>query len=476
MLWIALIVPDLPLQVFTRGLDEPGLLAVVEMRPRQRLVCASPAATAQGVESGGSLAGALAVAPALVLAQRDLALERATLEELAVWGSRFTPSVSLAPPNAILLEVGSCLRLFGGVEALVENLQSGARALGLEIAFAAAPTPLAALWLATVTPGTLLSPRPGWEACLDLLPVALLCEGGSVSQGTLELLRGIGMKTLGDVARLPRDGLARRQAAEVTRTLARARGDMPDVRSWHRPPERFASRVVLPVPMATTEPLLFAASRLISAMVAWLEGLHAAIDRFSLVLEHEKAPATVLEIVTGQPGRDASRLLMLVREHLAAKSLEAPVEALQLLADSPLARPGHTPDLFGDPGQVRDSAAMLLDRLRARLGRQAVRSVCPWPDHRPEQAWRAAEPGDKNAGAATLTTSRPTWLLQTPRALGSIHDLALLHGPERIESGWWDGNDVRRDYFVARAPSAALWWIFRDLDSPGNWYLHGYFG
>jgi protein ImuB len=43
---------------------------------------------------------------------------------------------------------------------------------------------------------------------------------------------------------------------------------------------------------------------------------------------------------------------------------------------------------------------------------------------------------------------------------------------ERIESGWWDGNDVGREYFVARNPVQSLLWIYRDVQ---GWYLHGFF-
>ena len=52
---------------------------------------------------------------------------------------------------------------------------------------------------------------------------------------------------------------------------------------------------------------------------------------------------------------------------------------------------------------------------------------------------------------------RPFWLLPAPEPLAEIGaaphrggPLKLLAGPERIESGWWDGSDVARDYFVAR--------------------------
>jgi protein ImuB len=52
--------------------------------------------------------------------------------------------------------------------------------------------------------------------------------------------------------------------------------------------------------------------------------------------------------------------------------------------------------------------------------------------------------------------------------------LVLDGAPERIESGWWDGADVRREYHVARNGRGRCGWVFRDLRT-GHWYLHGVF-
>jgi len=54
--------------------------------------------------------------------------------------------------------------------------------------------------------------------------------------------------------------------------------------------------------------------------------------------------------------------------------------------------------------------------------------------------------------------------------------LCLERGPERIETGWWDGDDIRRDYYVARNRRGARLWVYQDLRSVANWYLHGIFG
>ena len=61
------------------------------------------------------------------------------------------------------------------------------------------------------------------------------------------------------------------------------------------------------------------------------------------------------------------------------------------------------------------------------------------------------------------------WLVEEKQL--SEDEFTLLAGPERIESGWWDGDDAKRDYFVARLHSSMVW-IYREN---GEWRLHGFF-
>ena len=68
----------------------------------------------------------------------------------------------------------------------------------------------------------------------------------------------------------------------------------------------------------------------------------------------------------------------------------------------------------------------------------------------------------------SCTAPRPLWLLPEPIPLAEHQHrpvygtpLTLLSGPERIESGWWDGQWAERDYFIARDEQHALLWIFR---------------
>jgi protein ImuB len=137
-------------------------------------------------------------------------------------------------------------------------------------------------------------------------------------------------------------------------------------------------------------------------------------------------------------------------------------------------------------GSGRDTAPQLVERLRARLGEEAVYAIAPVPEHRPEAAWqrvhelRLTSAARRGEIPAVCDMPRPVWLLDEPAMLSQsleqlLHQgLILEDGPERIESGWWDGKDVARDYYIARQVLGARWWVFQERRTK-NWFLHGVF-
>jgi protein ImuB len=63
--------------------------------------------------------------------------------------------------------------------------------------------------------------------------------------------------------------------------------------------------------------------------------------------------------------------------------------------------------------------------------------------------------------------------LGLPRRHGPLR---LVGEPERIESGWWDGADVARDYYTAVDVHGVRLWVFRERHAPHGWFLQGVFG
>jgi protein ImuB len=388
----------------------------------------------------------------LWLALHFPALPPDALAPIAAWACQFTPRVSLEPPQELLLEVQGSLRLYGGLAELRASLDAGLIALGFPARVAVAATARAALWLAR---------GPG-EA-LEALPV-------EVTRLDVEFFRSIGVRSLGELLRLPREGLAQRCGAEVVRDLDRALGALAEPRAYFAPPPGFAARLELPAEVFHAEALLFGARRLLVQLEGLLTARQAGIRGFALHLTHADAPPTTLQVGLASPARDAERMAQLLRERLANVTLPQPVTAMRLEAGDFAPLPGRSGGMFGDAAGEAEGWARLLERLRARLGHEAVHGLAVEPDHRPEHAWRRVEPGEWDPREFHAPGARPSWLL-APRKLveGQFTPLA---GPERIESGWWDGDEARRDYFIAQLPNASLAWVYREA---GEWYLHGLF-
>lgn len=477
MLWLALHFPALSLEIHTRGSASSLPLAVVEKHAgRTRVIACSATASEQGVRIGMQGSAAQALAAGLVIRQRDPVAEAAALEGLALWAGRFTPGVSLQSPDGLLLEIGTCLKLHRGLGRLLRQVRRGLDAMAYRHTQACAPTPSAAWLLARATPPGPLHPGslPAISVPrLDALECALagLCvDLLDLPQDTLDNLERIGLHTLGDCLSLPRAGVARRFGQALLDQLDRALGRLPEPRAFYVAPPRFSRRLELPAPVEHAEALLFAAHRLLPELETYLGWHQAGVQQLELICQHEQMPATRVTVGFVKPQRAAERTGLLLRETLARTVLAAPVSAIVLEAESLLPLELNTADLFAG-GSPHDEGSLLLERLRVRLGSEAVFGIAAAPDHRPERAWQRCEAGRALTEARPL--QRPLWLLQRPRSCAD-GELVLNEGPERIESGWWDGRPVDRDYYIARDRSGARLWVFCERQS-GEWFVHGLF-
>lgn len=82
------------------------------------------------------------------------------------------------------------------------------------------------------------------------------------------------------------------------------------------------------------------------------------------------------------------------------------------------------------------------------------------------------------AGAPLRFRSLPQFggcpALSKPAAYFTEYSVGRSWGPERIETGWWRGGLVRRDYYHVETPRGQRFWLFHDLHG-GSWFLHGEF-
>lgn len=471
-LWLAVHLPHLPFEALARPQPQPGGWGVTETRGRSEVIVAADAtARAAGVAPGQRLGEALALATGLRLLSRDVAAERQRLQTLAYWALQFSSQVSLLE-SGLILEIGGSLRLFGGPEALLARLQQGLTGLGFEADAAAAPSPSAARLFARSRPGTCITSSDELQRALMQQPVTSL----DLAPRAVTLMRRLGLRTIGECRRLPRTGLARRFGPTVLQALDRLYAETPEPLPPVLPPRRFDAAQVLPAPLQGVPALLPWIERLLQQLQGLLTDLDAQVEYLELDLQHLRAAATRLRLELAAPAQDTHHWLELWRLRLEAQPWPESVTGLRLCSGPLLAAARRPRDLF-DAAAGTEDRARLIERLRARLGQPAVQGLQVLADHRPEYSWRCCEPG--LAARAAAAAPRPLWLLPRPEPLAGASDLPprgieLLHGPERIEGGWWDGDDVARDYYRAREPDGSRSWLYRDRRS-GRWYRQGRF-
>ncbi len=535
MLWVALHLPALSLESWSAtwatscetSTPQPPDVPAALLADHQ-VQHANTAALAGGVRVGMQRATALALVPALRLGTADARRDAAALRAVAHVALGFSPSVvwlpaatAADPPGlvGVRLEVQSCLRLFGGLPALLAKLSDALAPLGHQVRIACAPTALGAALLAGWRDDLALGPhvhdRERLQFLLDRLPLALLLADA----GQLLALAGMGLHHLADVRRLPRDGLARRFGPGLLSRIDQARGHAPEAHAWLTLPPRFASRLELMHRADTSDQVLAGAQILLARLVAWAQAAQGCVARFSLVMHHgprhrrheedgSTTPThTPLHIAPARPSADAAHLHSLLAERLGRLPLPAPALELSLHCDERVAAAPPNGELFGashaSAESQREGLARLVERLQARLGLAQVQCLAPVADRRPERStrWQAADaarlgsplPGGvataEQPQAATALGPQPLWLLPQPQVLAERDQrplldgqpLQLLAGPERLECNWWDDDGpVLRDYFIAQAASGALVWVYRHRlpvveDAPG-WFLQGWFG
>ncbi|MBF8780259.1 DNA polymerase Y family protein [Pseudomonas fulva] len=471
MLWACILLPQLAMDTLLRDREDTESPLVLLGGPSQRRMLRSvnAAAARLGLRAGQTLNAARALVEDFTCLEADPARIEQTERLLAAWAYRFSAQVSLHYPRALLLEVGSSFKLFGPWPVFEARLRQELGELGLRHRIVLASNPVAARMLANGHDGLALEDAELTRAALARLPI----DRVGLPVEAAEAFARMGLRQLDQVLALPRDALARRFDAAVQLHLDQLLGLRSLGLAFYQPPDRFEARLELNFDVESHQALLFPLRRLVGDLSLFLAGRDCGVQRFSLHLEHAESPDTVLQVGLLAAEREAGMLFELARGRLEPLQIPAPVRNLRLLAeDLPAFVPQHQA-LFDARSRQAQSWEQLRERLRARLGDEAVKGLQALADHRPEQAWQVAAEG---AGSDLRVTpgSRPGWLLSTPQPLAP-GSLQLLGQAERVESGWWDGGDVRRDYYRVETRDGLRGWVYQDLDQPGPLWLQGWF-
>jgi protein ImuB len=478
MLWACITLPHLALDTLQRRRPSDGPPLVLIDGPLQARYVMDADATAQaaGIRAGQALPAAHALLARFDAIAHDPALTAQQHDLLAAWAYRYSAEVLRLPDvggrGALALEVQRSHRLFGHWPDFAKKLRDDLASMGFRHRLALAPTPLAARALAQAADGAVIADPARLRQRLARLPLA--CAG--LPDGIEESLAGIGIHQLGALLALPRDGLRRRFGAALPDHLDDLLGEQATPLPRYLPPDRFDLRIEFNFDVENLASLAFPLRRLTGDLADFLAGRDGGVQRFVLSLGHRGHAPTRVIVGLLQPERDPAALFELARSRLERVSLDHPVIFLRLRAtELPPFVPGGR-DLFDQRPEHAIPLEQLQERLRARLGDASVHRLQATVDPRPEQAQRIMPA--RAAHVVPTTLPRPTWLLPKPVPLRG-HGLRILAGPERIESGWWDGGDLRRDYYVLETADGQRAWAFcppgERPGHDGGWMLHGWF-
>jgi protein ImuB len=454
-----------------------------------------------GVRSGQTLAEALALAPQLVHYADDAAGDREALEQLAEWADALSPVVHIEGADTLLVDVTGCARLFGGEDRLLARAHDAVVRRGYTVRAALVDTPGAAWALAHHhDDGRVLVPFGRTAAGLARLPVTAL----RIEPAVAKRLRLVGVETIETLLHLPRAALPARFGENLLHRLDQALGDAPEILTPYRAPAEV--RAALRFPMATDrrDVLALALARIVAEFAAELTQRNAGTRHVHVTFYFPCGSPVTVPLPLARATRDPAHLQKLLDVRLESFVPSEPVEAMVVWTRSIENLDGAQATWF-DVADGGEALADLWDRLGARLGSDAIVRAKLVDEHVPEAAYayvpvvdepvRRRRAGLLDAAPAeaprSRTSTRPLRMLPRPvlapvmavvpdgpplrfRFHGRDHVVSGWTGPERIETGWWRGPPVARDYFRVESDNGCHYWLFRERRT-GRWFVQGTF-
>ncbi len=513
----------------------PPLATVESVRGMRRLAATCPVAARFGLRPEQALAEARAMCPDLRVADADPDADGAALARLAAWCERYSPLAAVCAPDGVWLDITGCAHGFPRGEAeLAQDLSGRLARAGLDGRMAVAGAAGAAWALArspTADGDCTVVAEGGERAALERLPVELL----RLDRGTVAGLRRVGLRSIGELARLPRGELAARYGAGVVLRLDQALGRAGEAINWPHPPAPWLERLDFAEPIATPDDLGRALDLLARRLCARLEARERGGRTFAARFFRLDGDVARIAAATARPVRDPAYVARLLRGKLDTLDPGFGVEAVSLAAEETapfkVAQAG-----FGDLAVPEEGAlATGVDELVNRLGTGRLWRAAPFASHIPERGVRRVPPlmprRDVPEWLRDPSRPRPIRLFPTPEPIeavapvpddppilfrwrGTVRRVRAADGPERISPEWWrrPGGDAEhddprgtspddpvRDYYCVEDTQGARFWIFRagligdgligaGLIGDGfiddglaegrmpRWFLHGLFG
>ncbi|MFT5111825.1 MAG: protein ImuB [Parasphingorhabdus sp.] len=472
-LWLGLHFSSLPLIAVSN--DNESACAVYQPRHQNNVVIAvNHLASAAGIRPGMTLKEAWMLSPALVTCIRDPEQEQILLQSLAESLLPFSSLISEAGPADLVIEIGGSRRLFGGIRQLITQVGAALELVCRDFNWAITPTPASASLCAQAKISICETESRQLRSLLGNIPLQHL----DVDDKTATTLRNMGIGVLRQLFRLPRSGLHKRFGVKFIHQLERILGERPDPRHAYQPEEHFHQHLKLDEESGNLQQIGQITRHLCQQLQQFLITRNSVVESINWQL-WQANNSIEFSMRLGSATDRADYVHQLTDLKLQRLQLSAPIRSITLASDTISPNPGGNLELFSrQSSALQETHHMFMDRMRCRLGRDAVHGLDLTEEYRPEKSWRLCLPGHTGK---TLPEghARPAWILSQPIELNCHKGNPVLHGSlqleperERIVSGWWDYESVTRDYRQATDLNGRRLWIYQELKSR-RWYLHG---
>ena len=304
----------------------------------------------------------------------------------------------------------------------------------------------------------------------------------------LSVLRKMGVKTLGDCRRLPREGLIDRFGVDFVKKFDCLYGSTLDLQVVSNVLEYFSVSIELDYEIDSWAELRIYVVKLLEKMRIYLISKVVKTSELFWVFSGEGFKEDVT-IGLSNPSTDISMMLRILEVKIENKKFQGFVTDIRLsISEVKSNGTDNLNILKGIEGDSGESYGEFISRTRLCYGERSLYSLTQKDEHIPEYSFAYFYSVEKKMAGDLLwretmeTKKRPVWLVNPPKKLTVVKDrpfyngcLSLVSERERIVSGWWKGREIARDYFMAESESKMLLWIYRELNNGRNWYLQGIF-
>ncbi len=460
---------------------------------RMIITAANILAQMQGVDVGMVLADARALIQNLEVTDDKPDLVPRLLKRLAEWCIRFTPVVSIDPPDGLFFDATGCSHLWGGDENYLRDITGKLSKRGYDTRAAIADTPGVAWAVARFgRESMVVETGCSREAMLKLPPESLRLESEAV-----ERLHKLGLHQVHQFISLPRSSLRRRFGHHLLMRIDMALGSEVEIVEPVQPVEPYQERLPCLEPIVTAKGIEIALQELLKTLCFRLQqeqkGLRIAVFKgYRVDGKTEK-----LEIATSQPTHHVSHLFKLFEVRLSMIEPALGIELFVLEATKVEDYLPRQEKMWQGSGGIDDiRLSELLDRLASRTGMQSLRRYLPDEHYWPERSFKhASSLGEHLTTSWRTDKQRPLHLLRIPEKIevtapipdyppmlfryrGKLHKVVKADGPERIEQEWWIQQGQHRDYYRVEDEDGYRYWLFRlghYDEKVYQWFLHGYF-